>query len=244
MVKVPATFSKQTLPSVSLCPVSHALLGTRFIVDREHKIGKTKDLPKLICSPLKGYIADFDEEPDAADRLFEDKKRRIIVHLLSPYQPGTDDFITIRHCFYMLDGPGEPWIHDAYFIFLLHSSMNQQRYPIPQTLESRTLPAMPYILDSVLVVPAKRDFVSSDRQRLAATVVDFLAAIDHLPAPHSWNRSVKPEGGSLVSVTSVPRAEEEACHGYVNFVWQYSPQSAMICAEAVSPNLAYAQNQA
>lgn len=233
-----------TIHSVSLNTCQHFIrvnnlhVGKgRFIVDRETRISMTKRIPARIrrtlayqSKSLKGYTAVFVDHALDALRLLNSDDLKIITHLLPAYRPGTDDFITVRHSLYMLDrlathneelGP-----HDAYFLFVLHSSLQRERYPIPPSLEARVLPAMPYVLDSVLLIPEQDDFIAADRHRLAATVVDFFAAIDHR-ATKSWK-------DKLGRFASVPQDSEKLCNGYLNFPWHKSPQSAVICAEAVS----------
>lgn len=210
---------------------------TRFIVDRQHKIAKTKNVPDLILSALayksmtlKGYTAQFVDHAKDKHRLLANDDLKIITHLFAAYNPGTDDFVTVRHCPYMLERPTQRKCQiaprNAYFLFVLYSSTIRRRYPIPRSLEERVLPSMPYVLDSVLVIPKEDDFVASDRHRLAATTVDFFAAIDHV-ATTSWQ-------DQFGSFKSIPQDDEGNCEGYVNFPWHNTPQSAVICAEAVS----------
>jgi hypothetical protein len=239
------TFYRQSGPRLTL------LLEPRFIVDRERIIQQTKKLPARIRSTsaylagtLKAYTSEYvDNPPLGGVPLLDVDDLKIMTHLLSAYRPGSDDFITIRHCLYMLKPLGthghEDGPCDAHFLFVLHSSENrQQRYQIPQVLETRVLPAMPYLLDSVLVMPAKPAFVPADRHRLTATLTDFFAAIDHIPAK-MWNEfqlpeSINPEVQRPMIFASTPQPEETLCRGYVNLCWQYTPRSALACAKAVS----------
>ena len=196
----------------------------------------TKKIPSLMrtalayrMKTLKAYTAVFIDHEEETQRLLNSEDLKIVTHLLPAYRPGSDDFLTVRHSLYMLDRCGahnaETGPHDAYFLFILHSSANEQYY-IPASLEERHLPAMPYTLDSVLLIPEQDDFVPADRHRIVATAVDFFAAIDH-QASKSWK-------GYRGQFTSVPQKSEKLCNGYLNFPWHKSPSSALTCAESVS----------
>lgn len=180
---------------------------------------------------LKGYTTVFIDHEDETRRLLNSEDLKIVTHLLPAYQPGSDDFLTVRHSLYMLDRCGthnaETGPHDAHFLFILHSCEHEQ-YHIPASLEERHLPAMPYTLDSVLLIPEQDDFVPADRYRLVATTVDFFAAIDH-QASKSWK-------GNRGRFTSIHQKSEKLCNGYPNFPWHKSPSSALTCAESVSEN--------
>lgn len=81
-------------------------------------------------------------------------------------QPGIDYFLNLRHPLYMLDHRGthnaETLPHDAYFLCILHSCV-RERYLETPSLEQQHLPAKPYTLDPVLLIPEQDDFVPADR---------------------------------------------------------------------------------
>lgn len=150
-----------------------------------------------------------------------------MIHLLPPYQPVPNDLITLRHTLHLIHPKGES-PDDICYLFMVHSPDKQARLPLPPSLEShpRVLPSMPYILENVYVMPGNDDFVDKDRQQLAGVLFDFLASVSHLPDP-SWNAF---QG----NFASWPIIDDSDCLGFIEFMWHFKPESAIIAAESVS----------
>jgi hypothetical protein len=121
-----------------------------------------------------------------------------------------------------------------YYLFLVHSPNQRPQRNLPASLDAyKVFPSMPYRLDSVCVVPQVDNFLHGDRQQLTGIVFDFLATIGHAPNK-SWN-------GYLGEFGSQPIMVERNCKScYLEFTWQDSPESAVICAESVSLSLTVA----
>jgi hypothetical protein len=213
--------------------VIYVSFGTRnrFIVDRKTFVpNTTKELPEHIrtsssykAGTLKAYIARFD---DIKNHHIKSDDPKVVVHLLPAYQPLSEDLTSMRHALYMI----YEWktSADVYYLFLVHTPDSQPRRSLPTSIDHyRVLPSMPTILELVYIIPQSSDFVDADQQQLAGIIFDFLASISDKPDT-AWN-------AFLGHFSSKPIMSEQECEGYIDFTWQDRPESAVICAESVSP---------
>lgn len=204
----------------------------RFIVDRQTYVpNTTREVPELIKTSaayktrrLKGYIARFNDNLEPQN--IQNHNPKVITHLLPPYRPLWDDFITLLHALYMLHKriPTE----DVYHLFILHRPDGQPRLDLPASMEHhhRILPSMPYSLQNVYIASEEDDFVDGDRQQLAGIMYDFLDVISHTADP-SWN-------AYLGQFASQPEMDDRRCESFIEFMWLFDAESAMIGAECVS----------
>jgi hypothetical protein len=200
-------------------------------VDRQAPLpNTTKELPHLVRTSkayqqgtLKAYIASFD---DTDHDFIQSDNDKLFIHLLPAYRPLSDDYLTLRHALPMLYRGEMPL--DVHYVFALHPPgvRSHRRLPV-SPYAPRIFPLLPYTLTSVSIVPYARRFVESDRHHLTNIVFDFLTTIGHAADPR-WNNHV----GQFQTEANMMDPDRSGC--YLEFTWQYSSESAILCAESVS----------
>ncbi|KAJ9099900.1 hypothetical protein QFC21_003905 [Naganishia friedmannii] len=228
----------------------------RFFVDRTNTISnEDKHLPPFLFrlpafenGNLKSYVAEFD---DKDQHFVKSDERKVVIHLLAGYQPvgfgrgGDEDYITLRHALLHLSPPpGDKRPSKlpkdtstptsvGYAFFIVHPSPALPSRPLPLSFDKyatrHPLPLLPIILDAVLLAPSTIAFEPEDKARLSRIVFELLASLDHEPRQEvvEWN-------GFIGGFTTQRVQEEDKCRNYIEFHWQETEESVVICAQAVS----------
>lgn len=225
-----------------------------FFVDRTNTISnEDKHLPPFLFrlsafehGNLKAYVAEFD---DKDQHFVKSDERKVVIHLLGAYQPvgfgrgGDQDHITLRHALVHLSpllgdkrpsklSDTNPPISVGYTFFIIHPSDAFPTRPLPLSIDKyaarHPLPALPIILDAVLLAPSTNAFEPEDKTRLARIVFELLASLDNEPRQEDveWN-------GFIGQFTTKRVEEEDKCRSYIEFHWQESEESVIVCAQAV-----------